>query len=399
MPAPIRQLLTAIALLVATGVAAAIDLSGELAVEVRHFLDEPGYPNQLQGAQSAITLTPELRWRMDNGDRFTLIPRLRQDTRDSERSHTDLSEAYWLRVNDEWEWLVGVNRIFWGVAESRHLVDIINQTDEVAAFDGEEKLGQLMINLTARRDWGSVGFFLLPGFRERIFPGKDGRLRPSLPVDSDAAVFESTAKAWHTDLALRYSHYVGDWDIGAYYFYGTGREPRLLLNADGTHLTPYYDLIQQAGIDLQYTQDAWLLKLEAIAREGQGDTFGATVAGFEYTFYQISGNRADLGMLVEYHYDGRDTDAGVAPPTPFDNDLFLGVRLALNDTQDTSVLTGIIVDRDDHSRLLSIEAGRRLGTNWTLELEGRWFDNMDSGGDLAAYADDSFLSLRLTHHF
>ena len=69
-------------------------------------------------------------------------------------------------------------------------------------------------------------------------------------------------------------------------------------------------------------------------RDGQGDLFAATVAGFEYTFYQIMESNADLGLLAEIHYDGRD-EVG-APATAFDNDFFLGARLALNDTQDTS---------------------------------------------------------------
>ena len=31
------------------------------------------------------------------------------------------------------------------------------------------------------------------------------------------------------DFALRYSHYIGDWDIGAHWFHGTGREPNRTL--------------------------------------------------------------------------------------------------------------------------------------------------------------------------
>ena len=42
----------------------------------------------------------------------------------------------------------------------------------------------------------------------------DGRLRTPLPVDADRALYESSAGAGRVDLALRWSHYIGYWDIG-----------------------------------------------------------------------------------------------------------------------------------------------------------------------------------------
>ena len=90
-----------------------------------------------------------------------------------------------------------------------------------------------------------------------------------------------------------------------------------------------YRTITQLGLDLQYTREAWLWKLEAIGRAGEGETFGAAVGGVEYTRYQVFGSAADVGFLSEYLYDGRDV---TAPPTAFDNHGFVGTRLALNDT-------------------------------------------------------------------
>ena len=53
--------------------------------------------------------------------------------------------------------------MFWGVTESQHLVDVVNQTDLVENPDGEEKLGQLMVNLTVARSWGTLNLFVAPG--------------------------------------------------------------------------------------------------------------------------------------------------------------------------------------------------------------------------------------------
>ncbi len=70
-------------------------------------------------------------------------------------THWDIRELSWIHVGNGWESRVGIRKVFWGVTEGRHLVDIINQTDQVDQVDGEEKLGQPMINLSTVRDWGS----------------------------------------------------------------------------------------------------------------------------------------------------------------------------------------------------------------------------------------------------
>lgn len=373
--------------------------SGSVAAEVRWFTDDPRFADQFDGSQSSLVFNPELRYQSDDRrNQFSFIPFWRLDSRDSRRSHFDLREAYWLWVGDELELLVGINKVFWGVTESRHLVDIINQNDFVEDIDNEDKLGQPMINLSVQRDWGWLGLYILPGFREQTFPGKNGRVRTPLPIDGEAQ-YESGAEQKHVDYALRYSHVLGDWDLGAYYFYGTGREPRLLPNALGTRLVAHYDLIHQTGVDLQYTREAWLWKFEGILRKSQGDTFAATVAGFEYTLYQLFDSAADLGLLFEYLYDGRDKNPQKAPFTAFDDDLFFGARLALNDVQSSELLAGVIIDRDDRSTLLFAEAQRRLGDNWNLEIEGRFFRYVDRDNTLESFGNDSFVNLSLSRYF
>ncbi len=91
-------------------------------------------------------------------------------------------------------------------------MDVINQIDSVESVDGEDKLGQPMVHLTAVKDWGVTELFVLPYFRERTFPGADGRLRTAVPVDTDHAQYESADKERHVDYAMRYSKTLGDWE-------------------------------------------------------------------------------------------------------------------------------------------------------------------------------------------
>lgn len=397
----IRRLLAMMLTLASAGVSAEeIDWSGYVSLEPRVFVDQPLFSEQPgAGVFASAVLAPELRYEWNRGDdRLTLAPYLRWDADDDQRTHLDLREALWLRVRGPWTWQIGLGRVFWGVTESRHLVDIINQTDFVEDIDEEDKLGQPMIALERwTRNAGSFGVFLLPGFRERTFPAADARLRGTLPIDTDRAEYESAANDRRLDWALRWSQVIGNWDLGLSGFYGTSREPRLLPRFDaptGLVLIQRYDVIGQLGVDLQYTQDAWLWKLEAIGRRGHGSTFAAVVAGLEYTLFDIGGSGADLGLLAEYLYDDRDE---TAPPTIYDDDWFGGFRLALNDTEDTAVLAGAVFDTNGMFAIL--EAERRVGESWKFEAEVRWFLNVDPGDPLlGGFRNDSFITLRLARY-
>ncbi len=390
----------------------------EVSVETRYFPNEPLNEGQFSDFQPSLVLQPEARWESDNRKhQLVLVPFFRLDGQDDERTHFDLREAFYrFKSDQDWSLTVGAAKIFWGRTESRHLVDIINQTDSIEDIDEEDKLGQPMINLTVSKEWGALDFFVMSGFRDRSFPGFPGRLRFGLTIDTDDPIFERDDRRAAIDLAGRYSHFIGNWDFGLSIFHGTSREARFAVDETQGRLLPVYDLITQGSIDFQYTQGAWLWKVEALARSGHGEVFLASVAGFEYTLYQFAGTNFDLGLLAEYQYDGRDEGLVIeelvtangsaetlavlaAPVTPADNDVFLGARLALNDTQSSAILVGGTIDSADQSIGMFVEAERRFGQNWTASLEARLFVNVDRDNILNAFRDDDFLNLRVTRYF
>ena len=153
----------------------ALELSGYAGIETRGFNHDPSFEGQRRHSASFV-LQPELYQSWDDERQSVLfVPFARLDSADDERTHIDVRELVYQRVGDDWELRVGLGKVFWGVTESQHLVDVINQTDLVENIDGEDKLGQPMINLALIRDWGTVDLFVLPGFRERTFPGRKGQ--------------------------------------------------------------------------------------------------------------------------------------------------------------------------------------------------------------------------------
>ena len=395
----IRQtvLLLAAAFAASTSSADEWDITGFVGLDAQAFWLDSQYQGQENGINPSFLFQPEFYWRSDDSDqRISVVGFARVDSVDDERTHADLREAYWGIDGDAWDLTAGISKSFWGVTESRHLVDVINQTDLVESIDEESKLGQPMVNLNLQRDYGRFGLFVMPYFRERTFPGVNGRFRGPLVVDTDNPIYESSDEEHHVDLALRYSHYIGDVDLGAHVFEGTSRQARFVVAPEGDRLLPVYDQMTQFGIDVQYTNEAWLWKLETIARDTRVDSFMAAVGGFEYTFYGIKDSSADLGLLVEYLYDGRND---LSPPTASDNDLFVGTRLALNDSEDTSVLAGVAVDLDTQELFLNIEAERRFGDNLSAELQLRMFMNAEPGDALSVIERDDYLQLRLSWYY
>ena len=373
--------------------------SGYVGGEYRYFTDTGAGAAPYQHNFSLVA-EPQLYYPVrGSGDSLRFTAFLRLDEHDDERSHGDVREMKWHKVADSWELTLGVDRVFWGVTETIHLVNIINQQDFVENPDGEDLLGQPMIRLDLVRDWGTLGLFVLPYFRERSYPGIEGRPGSGLVVDTDNPVYESGIEEWHTDFALRWSHYMGNWDLGASYFYGTSREPRFdpmfssITKQGVTTLRPVYDIIHQVGVDVQGTFDAWLWKLEAIYRDGHDDSFFAGAIGLEYTFFDVSGNGIDIGLVTEYLYDERDFFVST------DNDLSLGMRLTLNDIDSTEFLAAVVQDLDNQSRYFFVEASRRIGDSFKLSVEARGVNNAAERDPLQFYDGDNFIQAELAYYF
>ncbi len=383
------------------------EFSGRVSVDGRWYPHSAAHADQRDHG-SGVVAAPRLYLEDSEGRSLTFEAFYRYDGADEHRTHADLREAYLLLFGEagdgEWELRLGIDRIFWGVAESRHLVDIVNQTDLVEHPNEEAKLGQPMAHVTWSGEWGAAELFALPYHRLRTHPGRHGRLRTPLVVDSDLARYESAAKEWHLDLAARYSHSVGPFDIGVSVFGGTGREPALQLvkdRAGAPILIPYYEQIRQVGLDAQMTYGAWLLKLEAIRRTGARNArdieedYTAFVAGGEYTLYSVFESAADLGLLGEWNRDGR----GLRATNIFQNDLFLAARLTLNDVEGTEFIVGTLEDADVGTRSLNAELNRRLSDQWSLHLEAAAFLDIDKADAAHWTRRDGFVELNLIYNF
>ncbi len=414
------------------GIADLIELSGRLSTEARLYPGSAVHPGQRSHA-SGFAAEATAYIEDDDGTSFTFTPFYRYDAGDPDRTHADVRDAYVLMYgdlgDDEWELRLGVDRVFWGVVESRPLVDIVNQTDLVEHPNEKTKLGQPMVHVTWSGDWGALELFGLTGHRARTFPGRHGRLRPALVIDHDRTSYESSAEEWHVDLAGRFSGSFGPLDVGLSAFDGTSREPAMLPTPVGPPtlvgtpivppplvLVPYYEKIRQYGLDAQITTGQWLLKLEAIHRAGaqnrrpdpklsgleliqafryEEEDYAAFITGVEYTINQVWESDADLSLIAEWAHDER----GERATNAFESDVLLAARLGLNDEYDTQFTVSSLESLEYSSRAISAEFKHRLSDSWSLHVEGLAYAEIDEKDVMYDVRRDSFVEVNLDYSF
>ncbi len=415
-----KKLLIATAIMAANMTHAAdFEISGYVGAEWREHFQQGQFNdanNTQLDRQLGLTVEPEMVWSLADGEHTVVFkPYVRLDNEDDERTHGDIRELSWMTYGDDWELTAGLSRVYWGVAESQHLVDIVNQSDFVEAPDGEDKLGQPMVKLTLIRDWGTVDSFILPGFRERTFPGAEGRFRGSLMIDVDNAQYQAGEEDAHVDYAVRWSQTIEDYDLGLTWFNGTSRDPlfkpKLTTdpNWDVAQINPFYAQINQLGFDLQATLDSWLWKFEAIYRSyddsvkndfldfGQSiEDYSAATGGVEYTFYGPFETIWDWGVLAEYQYDSRE-DAGTAIGQ---NDFFVGSRIAFNDAASSDILAGISQDLDSSStRSIIVELSTRVYEGLKLNFDVFLLMSEDEENMSHQFNNDDFVQVSLNYYY
>lgn len=414
------------AALAATGQAGALELEGRLDADLRAF--KPAEHREL---------TVALAGTLQAYHGFEALPLrfeaelfYRQDADDDQRSGGDIRQAFLELRHGDVDVSLGWRRVFWGVTESRSLVDVINQDDRAGDIRGDDKLGQPMLKIDWHGTLGTASLHLMPRGRKRVFAGDDGYPRTLLWLDGPGGRY--TGERDRPDIAARWQYSGDGFDVGLSYFDGSARDPDFevcarirpqplfelpcaplaaLAGFDAPapllalrerlaewpgyaeleaalwqrvsrhlRLRPVYPHERRLGLDLQYLSGSWAWRLEALARQREGRRSRALVAGAEYSLPGFLATGWDVGVLAEYLYDQRRDDPF---NRYFDDDLFIGTRVMANDIAGSSLIAGMIVSRDGQDRFYSVEAGRRLGEYWRATLILRVQDG--DGGPLHRY--------------
>ena len=324
--------------------------------------------------------------------KITISAIARYDEKDSERRYIDFQKLKYEQYFENYTFKIGNEIIFWGVNESFNIIDIINQSNLAEDMTGTKKLGQPLLSLAYDNNYGTIDLYLMPYFIERQFPSKNGRPRLALEVDQDSITYESSSKEQKLDFALRYSMVYDDYDIGIAHFHGNNRAPQLNINPSTLKFNPHYTILSQTSLDIQATKGAWLYKLEALSAKDGNERHLGVAGGFEYTFYGIKDSQSDLGLVIEYSFDDRNS-------YPFNNDSVAALRWTKNDINSTSLLAGMFIDMRGNSNRFIAEYEQRINNNVKLFIDATFNGSIDSQDFTYAFEEDSVFSIKLARYF
>ena len=319
---------------------------------------------------------------------------VRGDEKDSGRRITEARQAYFRTPFAGFDVFLGNRQEFWGKAESKNVVDLINQSDAAANEGKSGKLGALSISAERYVDIGDLQLWYISGFREKTFNDRDAHPSSGLTVNS--AQYERKDGKDADDFAVRLSSFVGDWDLAGSFFYGTARDPILTLAVGRKALNPYYALQKSIGLEAQYTGDVTLLKWESLHGTQSSligtHNFSAAVAGIEYTYYRSFETKLDIGLIGEIQHDDRPQAAanqfGVA-----------GVRLVFNDIADSNILFLLSADSKTDQSIVSLEASQRINDVTSVKLTSQFYNARSATSAYGQLSDDDAVTLTLNMFF
>lgn len=249
----------------------------------------------------------------------------------------------------------GLSRVFWGVAESRHLVDVINQPDFRFNPYGDERLSIPLAILGYRGTGIQISGYLLPCSRNGTLSDYT-RFKDDTVRDKSFISFQCSTLSH----ALRIGGAWGwlDWNLS--YFNGPSRERHAGLSQPGEHST--YPDVRRYSSELQATYKEWLFKNEYLVQIASGLVDTASITGLEYIFTGVFSSSHDVSLLFEYLTDSR------CLPGDFTCASMFGVRWVMNNESGTSSLLSVTKDKYTNKFGWSFKYSQRVSENLSSEI-------------------------------
>ena len=309
----------------------------------------------------------------------------------------DFNEAYLDYAYNDLNVLVGNNIVFWAKNAFSNPVDIVNSKDFSLGLAQGEKIGQPMVNVKRYYDTSELNLFILPA-TSNTYP--TSKVRPQLALNINSAnSFANGASENNTGMAARWSGYIDEYDYGFSYYHGNTKDPALVLSSG--QLVPKYSEITQLGLDVQATRGDILYKGEVIYRDNQydynGNINGYTnfILGLEQSSFGIFGQNWDLANILEYTYDTR----GSSSHHGYQNDVFLGARLVLNNIEDTQYFVSLQNDLDKNTRVVTFNYESRFFSSFRAGIDIFQPLNLENDYHQSAFKDEANLKIYSSYSF
>ncbi|POB13766.1 hypothetical protein [Halobacteriovorax sp. DA5] len=405
------------------------DGRGEVSLNFRGYVEDAttllgeDQPNEL--AFVKVALEDRGDW---SGWEYNLSLIGRADEKYQDNSYVDFNEFNIGRSFGNWQASVGQHMFMWSRLEAYHVVDVINSRINDGNIERFEKLGETSVVLSHYTSIGTMKFIYMPYFKEAFYPDSKMRIFDGLSPQKQNIVKGNTITNSDEDnqfdqFAVYYAHQFGDLDLTVFAIDHIDRTRPIFAAASvpdllAGNINAYYLDVVDYGTAATYFWGEQTFKFEYLYSDfnvddsvsildytgGQREIFNYQLAsiGHEYTYNYD--NNWSSGFYTEYQRVlgvGKDKRSQAQI---FQNDLFIGHRLALNDAYSNEFMLGLYIDLERAGETLYyLSYERRLNNAWKMKLNFRGVTigddaKADNRGLYVLDGDDEF-GVTLTRFF
>ena len=377
------------------------EINNEAGFDIREFHKEEAHSSQKNTYSNY--LSSEIYLEISERINFIAEPYYRYDHNDKERSLFNFKENYLIYLQGNSEVKLGIAEIFWGVTESKNLVDIINVYD---GTDGDQKakLGQSMLSYSTYSErLGIFDFYYLPFFSKKPQIGESGRLRLSKPIENYGFVYSGGAGDKVPSWAVKWEKNIGMSDFSIQAFRGNSRENSTIPLIEGATLKYFagYERISQIGTYLQTISGSYIFKVEAIRRHGKKnannirENYYSFTLGTEYLINRLFEKVWDLSLFIEYSNDNRSNDS----TDIMQNDIFMAGQFLFNDVSGTELLIGSTFDMDGGGNTSNVELSSRITEDIRVTGTYQLYWSTNNKDPLYDFRRDNYFGVKAIKYF
>ncbi len=381
-----------------------LEISGHVDINSQLYLSKPDAKN---GSNFTASQTFEFEYEKENYSLYATLysqedySDLEKNSKNTKRTFMRVDELY-LEYNFEDDSIVvGKNIKFWGSLEFENIVDVFNPSDLRADMLSTDKLS--VWNLSYSHFTKNGEFSMIVKLYEQNQKMADKPyvyyfLPSNLTYDKN---LETSNGVYRPSVYLMYSASLdSEYPLDFAFIFENGYDSQRYISSSISQPTTLYQNAYLVNKFITFNTlviGTTLIKLELLYADVINDKkvsdYSHIGFGIEHTIENIfediyaSWSKANLGLIVEYYkydtYESGKLDDLKLYET-MQNDLFIGARYTFNNSDDSSIVGGVVVDMEYSEEIYFIEYVSRFGDSFKVELDYNYIN--PSSKELTAYA-------------
>jgi hypothetical protein len=355
-------------------------------------IDGVGYSNYSN--ELLLNSTVELKFENEYFKTYTTLEALYSSTY-SDKRYLLLNELYLSKDFNEYSFTIGKEIEYWGELEGYNVADIYNQKNYIRdPFEKSAKYGSYGSEFTRYFDESYLSLALKSYEENKEFPQEDSPYNPYLLKYNETLHLEKsrvTPTLYITANITDDTFVESETKVVLLHGYDTKRSVVLLPNNE---IAQYAYRVNKALLLSHIIYNDTIFKTELsytdVINYNSMSDYTQLSFGVEESFYDFFGNDITLyGEYYRYIYSDNSKIKNVDISELYDNDLFLALRLTLNDTQSSEVKVGILEDMTKEERIMKVNFTTRVVDKYIVNIEYMGVESAKESSVVSGFGDFS----------